>query len=243
MKKSGFILLVLLLVFSFKSGEKDHLFTLLPPSSTHVDFINELTETEQSNIIEYLYFNNGAGVAAGGINNDGLIDLYFTSNQNLNKLYLNKGKLKFEDITGKAGVAGTGDWKTGVTMADVNGDGLLDIYVCQVGNYKVVHGKNQLFINQGDLTFKEEAHDYGLDFQGFSTQAAFFDYDIDGDLDMYLLNHSVHTSRSYGAVTLRFDHDSLAGDRLYRNDEVDGKRFFSDVTTQACIYSSQIGYG
>jgi hypothetical protein len=128
-------------------------------------------------------------------------------------------------------------------MADVNGDGHLDMYVCQVGNYKVIHGKNQLFINQGDLTFKEEAHEYGLDFQGFSTQAAFFDYDMDGDLDMYLLNHSVHTSRSYGAVNLRFDHDSLAGDRLYRNDEVDGKRFFRDVTTQAGIYNSQIGYG
>jgi hypothetical protein len=118
-------------------------------------------------------------------------------------------------------------------MADVNGDGFLDIYVFQVENYKVVHGKNQLLINQGDLTFKEEALEYGLDFQGFSTQSAFFDYDVDGYLDMYVLNHSVHTSRSYGAVTLRFDHDSPAGDRLYRNDEVDGKRVFSDVTTQA----------
>src|SRR4030043_465899 len=243
MKKSGFILLVLLLVFSFKSGEKDHLFTLLPPSSTHVDFINELTETEQSNIIEYLYFNNGAGVAAGDINNDGLIDLYFTSNQQSNKLYLNKGNLRFEDITDAAGLAGKGDWKTGVTMADVNGDGFLDIYVCQVGNYKSYHGKNQLFINQGNLTFKEAASDYGLDFQGFSTQAAFFDYDMDGDLDMYLLNHSVHTSRSYGGVTLRYDLDERAGDRLYRNDEVDGKHVFHDVTRYAGIYSSQIGYG
>src|SRR4030042_298417 len=243
MKKSGFILLVLLLVFSCKSGEKDHLFTLLPPSATHISFINELIETEESNIIEYLYFNNGAGVAAGDINNDGLIDLYFTSNQNLNKLYLNKGKLKFEDITGKAGVAGTGDWKTGVTMADVNGDGFLDIYVCQVGNYKSYHGKNQLFINHGNLTFKEAANDYGLDFQGFSTQAAFFDYDLDGDLDMYLLNHSVHTSYSYGGAELRHDFDERAGDRLYRNDELDGKRVFGEVTHQAGIYSSQIGYG
>ena len=109
---------------------------------------------------------------------------------------------------------GSGDWKTGVTMADVNGDGLLDIYVCQVGKYKNLSGRNQLFINQGNLTFKEEAHEYGLDFRGFSTQAAFFDYDGDGDLDMYLLNYSVHSSRSYGPASLRFDFDSLAGDRL-----------------------------
>jgi hypothetical protein len=245
MKRSAPVLIILLLVFSCKpvEKEKNELFSLLTPIETNVDFTNQLTETEQFNIIQYLYFNNGAGVAAGDINNDGLIDLYFTSNQNPNKLYLNKGNFKFEDITEQAGVAGKGDWKTGVTMADVNGDGFLDIYVCQVGSYKSVHGKNQLFINQGDLTFKEEAHEYGLDFQGFSTQAAFFDYDTDGDLDMYLLNHSVHTSRSYGPSTLRFDHDSLAGDRLYRNDAIGGKRFFTDVTLNAGIYNSQIGYG
>jgi len=219
------------------------MFSLLSPSSTHVDFINQLTETEQFNIIEYLYFNNGGGVAAGDINNDGLVDLYFTSNQKPNKLYLNKGNLRFEEITDGSGVAGEGDWKTGVTMADVNGDDFLDIYVCQVGNYKSLQGRNQLFINQGNLTFKEEAHEYGLDFQGFSTQAAFFDYDMDGDLDMYLLNHSVHTFRNYGDVSLRYDKDSLAGDRLFRNDEAEGRRVFHDITRQAGIYSSQIGYG
>lgn len=245
MKRSILFLLIIVFFGSCKPVKKEEnkLLTLLPPSETNVDFVNQLTETEQFNMIQYLYFNNGAGVAAGDINNDGLVDLYFASNQNPNKLYLNKGNFVFEDITEKAGVSGQGDWKTGVTMADVNGDGLLDIYVCQVGNYKAVHGRNQLFINNGDLTFTEEAKEYGIDFQGFSTQSAFFDYDRDGDLDMYLLNHSVHSSRSYGASSLRLEHDSLAGDRLYRNDEVRGKPFFTDVTTQAGIYNSQIGYG
>ena len=246
MKNPYLFIISLLFVFSCKPGEEavnSELFTLLSPSVTNVNFVNQLTETEQMNMVKYLYFNNGAGVAAGDINNDGLTDLYFTSNQNPNKLYLNKGNLIFEDITVKAGVAGTGDWKTGVTMADINGDGFLDIYVCQVGNYKGIHGKNQLFINQGNMTFKDEAHEYGLDFIGYSVQAAFFDYDMDQDLDMYLLNHSVHTARSYGDVSLRFQHDSLAGDRLYRNDEVNGKQIFRDVTLKAGIYNSQIGYG
>ncbi len=241
----SFIILILLvfMISCNPTGNRDKLFTLLPPSDTGIRFNNQLTETEEMNMIEYLYFNNGGGVAAGDINNDGLIDLYFTSNQGSNKLYLNKGNLKFEDITSAAGVAGSCSWKTGVTMADVNGDGLLDIYVCQVGQYKSLSGKNQLFINQGNLTFQDEAKEYGLDFQGFSTQAAFFDYDMDGDLDMYLLNHSVHSSRSYGDASLRYERDSLAGDRLYRNDEVNGKRVFTDVTKDAGIYSSQIGYG
>jgi hypothetical protein len=245
MKNSPLLFLLLILVFSCKpqTENKDSLFSKLSPKQTHIDFENRLSETEQFNIIQYLYFNNGAGVAAGDINNDGLVDLYFTSNQQPNKLFLNKGNLKFEDITEAAGVAGKGDWKTGVTMADVNGDGLLDIYVCQVGAYKNIKGRNQLFINQGNLKFKEEAKNYGLDFQGFSTQAAFFDYDMDGDLDMYLLNHSVHSKRSYGKVSLRFEKDSLAGDRLYRNDLADGKQRFTDVSGEAGIYSSQIGYG
>ena len=245
MKRYTVILLVLLPVFSCQKGKKgsNFLFTLLSPSSTRVDFNNRLTENEQFNIIEYLYFNNGAGVAAGDINNDGLADLYFTSNQGPDKLYLNKGNLRFEDITDAAGIGSNDGWKTGVTMADVNGDSLLDIYVCHVGNYKGIQGRNQLFINNGDLTFKEKAHEYGLDFQGFSTQAAFFDYDLDGDLDMYLLNHSVHTYRSYGGVELRFGEDDRAGDRLYKNESVEGRFTFQDITGQAGIYSSQIGYG
>ncbi|MEN8228183.1 MAG: VCBS repeat-containing protein [Bacteroidota bacterium] len=245
MGKTAIVLLLVLLTYSCKPAEqeRDTLFKLLSPSTTKVDFTNQLTESEQFNMIEYLYFNNGAGVAAGDINNDGLIDLYFISNQESNKLYLNKGNLTFEDITSTAGVAGEGDWKTGVTMADVNGDGFLDIYVCQVSNYKNLQGGNQLFVNQGDLTFKEEAQEYGLDFQGFSTQAAFFDFDIDGDLDMYLLNHSVHTSRSYGGAALRYEKDERAGDRLFRNEGLGKDPVFHDVTRQAGILSSQIGYG
>ena len=118
-----------------------------------MDFINQLTENDQFNIIEYLYFNNGAGIAAGDINNDGLQDLYFTSNQNPNKLFLNKGNLKFEDITEGSWYAGTGDWKTGVTMADVNGDGFLDIYVCQVGKYKSLKGKEPIIYKPGKPYF------------------------------------------------------------------------------------------
>jgi hypothetical protein len=209
-----------------------------------VDFANHLDEDADFNIIEYLYFYNGGGVAIGDINNDGLPDLYFSANQSPNKLYLNKGNFQFEDITGSAGVAGAGNWKTGVSMADVNGDGLLDIFLCGVGNYKKFDGRNQLFINNGDLTFTESAAEYGLLFQGFSTQGSFFDYDRDGDLDLYLLNHSVHTQRSYGPVSLRYQNDSLSGDRLFKNMLAEnGKPSFVDVTYAAGIYSSQIGYG
>ena len=245
MRRFTVIVIFLTLFYSCKHAGKNEqpLFSLLPSKVSGVTFTNTLTENSDNNIIQYLYFNNGAGVAAGDINNDGLVDLYFTANQEPNRLYLNKGNFTFEDITEKAGVAGTGDWKTGVTMADINGDGLTDIYVSQVGKYKKLNGKNQLFINNGDLTFTEKAHEYGLDFRGFSTQAAFFDYDLDGDLDMYLLNHSVHSSKSYGDYTLRYDFDSLAGDRLFRNDIVNGKRIFTDVTKESGIYSSQIGYG
>ena len=245
MKRSPQLLLLLILAISCNRAPKGDvaLFTLLSTASTGIDFENQLTETEEFNIIEYLYFNNGAGVAAGDINNDGLTDLYFSSNQHDNTLYLNKGGLSFEDITEKAGVAGKGDWSTGVVMADVNGDGWLDIHVCNVGGYKGLEGANQLFINQGDLSFREEAEAWGLGFQGFSTQAAFFDYDLDGDLDLYLLNHSVHSSRSYGMADLRLQEDERAGDRLYRNDSTEGGRTFHDVTAEAGIFRSQIGYG
>ena len=215
------------------------LFEKMPPTATDVGFANRLTESDSMNIIEYLYFYNGGGVAAGDVDGNGLPDLYFTANQGPNKLYLNRGNFRFEEVTERAGVSGQGDWKTGVSMADVNGDGWLDIYVCQVGNYKNLQGRNELFINNGDGTFREMAREFGLDFRGFSQQAAFFDYDLDGDLDCYLLNHSVHSPENYGPSELRERTDSLSGDRLLRND--DGR--FVDVTAEAGIYSSRLGFG
>ncbi|MBX2898843.1 MAG: VCBS repeat-containing protein [Cyclobacteriaceae bacterium] len=240
--------LICLLLFSTcsqNSQDADRkLFSKLASKETSINFSNILEENDDFNIVEYLYFFNGGGVAIGDINNDGLSDIYFTSNQNKNKLYLNRGNLQFEDITANAGVAGKGNWTTGVTMADINGDGLLDIFVCGVGGYKKFDGQSQLYINNGDLTFSDRTVEFGLSFQGFSTQAAFFDYDLDGDLDMYLLNHSVHSTRSYGQVSLRYQTDSLAGDRLYKNLLVEtGSATFIDVTQSAGIYSSQIGYG
>jgi enediyne biosynthesis protein E4 len=240
------ILLWAMALFLLGCGEKKTytLLQALPASETNIHFSNNLTQTSHFNIIEYLYFYNGGGVSAGDVNNDGLTDLYFTANQLHNRLYLNKGNFKFEDITDRAGVAGSGNWKTGTTMADVNGDGFLDIFVCGVGNYKDFDGRNQLFINNQDLTFTDRTTEFGLDFHGFSTHAAFFDYDNDGDLDLYLLNHSVHTTRSYGPSSIRLQNDSLAGDRLYRNDLIPaGVNRFTDVTAEAGIFNSQVGYG
>ena len=220
------------------------MFSLLSPAQTGIEFENKISDTDTLNILDYLYYYNGGGVAIGDINNDGLADIYFSSNMGSNKLYLNKGDFKFEDITAAAGVQGAGNWKTGVTIADVNGDSLLDIYVSEVGKYKSFHGRNELFINSTakgskQITFAEKAHDYGLDIEGFNTQSVFFDYDRDGDLDMFLVNHSVHSTATYVNAAARMVKNDVSGDKLFRNDG----NHFNEVTEQAHIFSSIIGYG
>ncbi|HYJ65510.1 MAG TPA: VCBS repeat-containing protein, partial [Parafilimonas sp.] len=192
----------------------------------------------------YLYYYNGGGVAIGDINNDGLPDIYFTANsKGNNKLYLNKGNFKFEDITANAGVAGTSDWCTGVTMTDVNGDGLLDIYVCAVTNMHGLQGHNELFINNGNNTFTERSAEYGLNFSGYSIQAAFFDYDHDGDLDCFVLNQSEHPNQNISDTSNRHSFDANAGERFYRNDNINGKIKFTDVSKTAGLYQSSLCYG
>jgi len=227
-----FVTILLVIVLLVSCNKEGSLFENPEPQKTGVDFTNTLTSSEDLSILDYLYFYNGGGVSVGDINNDGLPDIFFTGNQVKNKLYLNKGALKFEDISSAAGIQGNSDWNTGVTMADVNGDGFLDIYVCAVVGINGFNGFNELYINNGDNTFTESAAKYGLDFDSYSSNAAFFDYDLDGDLDMYLLNHAVHTQNSFGRFDLRYERRYETGDKLLRNDN--GK--FKDVSEEAGIY-------
>ena len=230
------LFIILLLGCGKQEGE---LFMNPSPEETGITFSNTLTETNDLNILDYLYFYNGGGVAIGDVNGDGLQDIYLSGNQVKNKLYINKGNLTFEDITDKAGVAGQSTWNTGAVMGDINGDGLLDIYVCAVVGINGFNGHNELFINNGDETFTESSVKYGLDFETFSSNAAFLDYDLDGDLDIYLLNHAVHTQKSFGKSDLRFERDAQTGDRLLRNDG----QTFVDVSEEAGIYGGINGYG
>ncbi len=215
-------------------------FELLSPEMTGINFSNDLESSDEFNVYKYRNFYNGGGVAIGDINNDGLEDIYLTSNMNSNKLYLNKGNFQFEDITEKANVAGTRAWSTGVSMVDINGDGFLDIYVCNSGDVKGDNKQNEFFINNGDSTFTERAAELGLDDNGFSTHASFFDYDLDGDLDVYLLNNSYQAIGSFNLTkNERPKRDVLGGDKLFENR--DGK--FIDVSVKAGIYGSIIGFG
>ena len=219
---------------------KVQLFEPLSTESSGVGFTNSLEYTEQLNPYTFKNFYNGGGVAIGDINNDGLSDLFFSGNMVSNRLYLNKGGLKFEDITDSSNLDSEDVWSTGVSMVDINADGFLDIYVCKSGPPKVNKRYNELFINNGDLTFTEMSKKYGLDNIGLSVQAVFLDYDKDGDLDCYLLNNSIKSIGSFEIVKdRRLKPDTLGGNKLFRND----KGIYNDVTLVSGIYSSEIGFG
>ena len=239
MKKNIIYLSIIILALSCQSKD-DFLFELKSSSETNIEFENNLMFDQDFNVYTYRNFYNGGGVSIGDINNDGLADIYFTSNQSKNTLYLNKGDLKFQDITEISGVGGNRAWSTGVTMVDINADGFLDIYVCNSGDVEGDNKQNELFINQGDMTFTEEATKYGLADPGYSTHASFFDYDKDGDLDVYLLNNSY---QAIGSFDLRRNErpkrDKDGGDKLLENQN--GK--FVDVSEKAGIYGSVIGFG
>ena len=237
-----FHLMMLILVFSCERISKNDkvIFELLSLEKTRIDFENTLKYSDEFNIYKYRNFYNGGGVGLGDVNNDGLLDIYFTANQLPNRLYINKGDFVFEDVTKKAKIGGNRAWSTGVSMVDINSDGWLDIYVCNSGDIKGDNKQNEFFINNGDGTFSEKAEEMGLADIGYSTHASFFDYDKDGDLDLYLLNNSY---TAIGTFNLRNNkreiRDKKGGDKLFRNEG--GK--FIDVSEEAGIYGSEIGFG
>jgi len=240
------VIIAALCLFVSPTKAQQTLFQLLSPAQTGIDFSNEIDENESLNVLAYEYFYNGGGVAVGDLNNDGLLDVFFTANLKSNKLYLNLGGLKFKDITAEAGaeLAGRkGNWKTGVSMADVNGDGLLDIYVCYSGKGDDGTRRNQLFINQGNsgksVRFVEQASQYGLDDPGYNTQATFFDYDRDGDLDVFLLHHNVKKYDNMELAKLHDETDELAGSKLLENQN----GHFVDVSKQAGIHQYPLTFG
>lgn len=238
-------ILILIFFSGCSNAKKDHpLFEVLESGTTGLQFTNRLVSTTSFNLFHYMYFYNGAGIGAGDFNNDGRIDLFFSSNQGTNKLYLNTGNLHFKDVTAEARIPTDSGWSTGVSVVDINNDGLLDIYVCRVGKYEVLNSNNQFLICQGIRNgipvYADKAKEYGLDFSGFCTQAAFLDYDMDDDLDMFLLNHSVHQNGTFRPrKEFLGTYHPVAGGRLYRND---GKKF-TETTKETGINSSAIGYG
>jgi len=225
-----------------------HLFTSLPPDSTHIDFNNPLVEGLNTNVLLYEYFYNGGGISVGDLNNDGLQDIYFTSNLGDNKLYLNQGGLQFQDITEVAhATSRPGPWKTGVTIADVNGDGKEDIYVCYSGKMPSFKRANQLFINQGNdkagiPNFLEQAAQFGIADTGYATQAFFFDFDRDGDLDMFLMNHNptnLPLLDEASTLAILAKRELNTGVKLFRNDN----NHFIDITSTSGLSSSALTYG
>jgi enediyne biosynthesis protein E4 len=233
-----FVLLMILIGITSCNRHKEKLFTSLSHNRTGINFRNWVKEDEKFNVLEYAYLYNGAGVAVGDVNNDGLTDIYFASNLSDNKLYLNKGNFRFEDITNKAGVAGLGLWSNGVTMADINGDGFLDIYVCSSTDGRPQYRKNLLFMNNGDLTFTESAAKYGIDDSSYSTHSVFFDYDKDGDLDLFVANHSLDKYARPNAEwkkerAARYEH------KLFKNT---GEKFV-DANAEAGMITNILNFG
>ncbi|MEO9474379.1 MAG: VCBS repeat-containing protein [Cyclobacteriaceae bacterium] len=243
MKCPSYFFIAVLFILACQPKQKaseNKLFTLHDSTHTGVSFKNKLTSTDEFNIYTYRNFYNGGGVGVADVNNDGLQDMYLTANMEANKLYLNKGDFRFEDVTEIAGVAGTKSWSTGVSMVDINADGWVDIYVCNSGDVKGGNKENEFFINNGDGTFTDRAKEMGLADKGFSTHAAFFDYDKDGDLDIYLLNNSFTAIGSANLMkNQRRIRDDDGGDKLYRNDG----GYFAEVSTEAGVYGSYIGFG
>ncbi|MEO6637143.1 MAG: VCBS repeat-containing protein, partial [Ginsengibacter sp.] len=224
---------------------KGTLYTILPSSATNVDFNNKIVEDDSTNMFVNEYTYMGGGVGVGDFNNDGLQDVFFAASQVSSKLYINKGNLRFEDVTGKAGLS-TNAWCTGVSVVDINNDGWPDIYVSVSGRVQGSSRKNKLFINQHNLTFKEEAAAYGLADTSYSTQAVFFDYDKDGRLDMYLLNHTLSDNRPNDIRENKIDTNAIAGDKLYHNEGIlpgFDHPVFKDVSKPAGIAEDGNGLG
>ena len=217
----------------------DPLFTKIESAQSGVSFRNDVEDDSTYNILTYRNFYNGGGVAIGDINNDGLPDIFLTANLGESKLYLNKGNFKFEDITYATGIKSKRGWRTGVTMADVNGDGWLDIYVCNSGDIEGDNKENELYINQHNNTFKEQAKEMGLNDPGYTTHVSFFDYDLDGDLDCYILNNSFVDVQKFNLDSAKRITDPMGGHKLMRNDN----GHFTNVSAEAGIRSIKIAYG
>src|SRR6201996_1045371 len=249
MRNPRSFLFLLLFAAGCSTADNSTLFTRLDKDNTGINFQNTLFDGESLNVLNYIYFYNGGGVAIGDINNDGLPDILFTGNMVHNRLFLNKGNFKFEDITQKSGIAAEAyqGWSTGATMVDINGDGKLDIYICRSADVNPIRRKNLLYINNGDGTFTDKATEYGLADPGFSTQAAFFDYDKDGDLDLFLINHSLHEYTT-GAVEnpgWRKESRPAFECKLYRNDYSPTLHHavYTDVSDSAGIHSDVLTFG
>lgn len=240
--RSALVILSTIFLLSCSEEKPDrHLLQEEPISESGLSFQNTVVQDQNNHVLNYTYFFNGGGVAIGDINNDGLPDIYFSGNTVPNKLFLNKGNLKFEDITQKAGVAVPQGWKTGVTFADVNLDGFLDLYVCRSASGDSTLRENQLFINNKDLTFTEKALEYGLNDNAYATQASFFDYDLDGDLDVFVLNHSLPAYAGFNNMLVNFKNQpsSTFASKLFQNNN--GK--FTDVSKSAGLENNVLSFG